>query len=350
MTTTWSRLPEDLPEHGLVVEMRRIKEARGLSYGRLAALTHYSTSSWERFFNGKKPPTREAVKQLAEATGVDSHRLLALWELGRAARQRLEEAEAAQAAEAGGSEETGEAVSAGESGQAASRTDGAVPVVSAADVAATPAGEPAPAGLGCAACGRPHRRARRFTRQWAAAGGAVAMALVVGLLTGFLLGAPGKDKETKAGPSPTTTAQATPQGPPGCRGAACDGKDVMAMGCHADGKVVRTTYIQGVRVELRLSPSCRAVWGRISNGMLKDSVRVFDGTGREQAAAVRWGQDTYTAMVATDDAEKITVCGAVTPGRNGQPYEEVCAAGSGQPAATASSSPSSAGKPQENRR
>lgn len=101
MGTTWNLLPDGLPEHDLVEEMRHLKDAKGLSYGKLASLTNYSTSSWERFFNGKKPPTREAVEQLAEATGTEPHRLLALWELGRKARQHREAAATAQDHRAG---------------------------------------------------------------------------------------------------------------------------------------------------------------------------------------------------------------------------------------------------------
>ncbi|WP_143664588.1 helix-turn-helix transcriptional regulator, partial [Streptomyces sp. NRRL B-24572] len=43
--------------------MRAVKERSGLSYGRLAAKTHYSRSSWERFLNGKQLPSRVAVEQ-----------------------------------------------------------------------------------------------------------------------------------------------------------------------------------------------------------------------------------------------------------------------------------------------
>ncbi|MFI8099521.1 helix-turn-helix domain-containing protein [Streptomyces sp. NPDC086023] len=72
-------------EDRLVREMRRMKESAGLSYEKLAALTHYSRSSWERFLNGKKPVTRQVVEQLVTALGDEPNQLLDLW-----ARARLE--------------------------------------------------------------------------------------------------------------------------------------------------------------------------------------------------------------------------------------------------------------------
>ncbi len=59
-------------------EMRRLKELSGLSFTKLAARTHYSRSSWERFLNGKKPVPREAIEQFASALGGDAQSLLVL--------------------------------------------------------------------------------------------------------------------------------------------------------------------------------------------------------------------------------------------------------------------------------
>ncbi|MGW1118417.1 helix-turn-helix domain-containing protein, partial [Streptomyces tanashiensis] len=53
-TTPWAEL---------AAEMRRIKCATELSYGKLAQRTHYSRSSWERFLNQKQLPTRVAVEE-----------------------------------------------------------------------------------------------------------------------------------------------------------------------------------------------------------------------------------------------------------------------------------------------
>lgn len=66
-TTPWAEL---------AAEMRRIKGANELSYGKLAQRTHYSRSSWERFLNQKQLPTRVAVEEFAAAAGTDPGPLL----------------------------------------------------------------------------------------------------------------------------------------------------------------------------------------------------------------------------------------------------------------------------------
>ncbi|MFI9747350.1 helix-turn-helix domain-containing protein [Streptomyces sp. NPDC052494] len=67
---------EAAPWAELTAEMRRIKCATELSYGKLAQRTHYSRSSWERFLNQKQLPTRIAVEQFAAASGQDPRPLL----------------------------------------------------------------------------------------------------------------------------------------------------------------------------------------------------------------------------------------------------------------------------------
>ncbi|MFE1549687.1 helix-turn-helix domain-containing protein [Streptomyces sp. NPDC058718] len=67
---------EAAPWAELTAEMRRIKCAAELSYGKLAQRTHYSRSSWERFLNQKQLPTRIAVEQFAAASGQDPRPLL----------------------------------------------------------------------------------------------------------------------------------------------------------------------------------------------------------------------------------------------------------------------------------
>lgn len=79
------RLDEESAEatRRLVTELLRLKECSGLSYEGLAERTGYSRSSWQRFLNGGKAPTRAAVEQLADVAGGDRDRLLALWEYAR---------------------------------------------------------------------------------------------------------------------------------------------------------------------------------------------------------------------------------------------------------------------------
>ncbi|MFE7116495.1 peptidoglycan-binding protein [Streptomyces sp. NPDC057654] len=97
----WKKLPEPLDQRvrQLVVQMRRLKDHSGLSLEALAARTAYSSSSWERYLNGKKLPPRQAVVELAQIAETDPTRLLVLHELAEDAWGRPD-ALAASGAEA----------------------------------------------------------------------------------------------------------------------------------------------------------------------------------------------------------------------------------------------------------
>ncbi|MFG2788141.1 helix-turn-helix domain-containing protein [Streptomyces sp. NPDC048419] len=88
--TRWKELPAGLDdaERQLVAQLRRLKDRAGLSLAALAAKTSYSSSSWERYLNGKKPVPRGAAEELAEVCGAPAERLLVLHEVAEAARAR----------------------------------------------------------------------------------------------------------------------------------------------------------------------------------------------------------------------------------------------------------------------
>ncbi|MFE7358960.1 helix-turn-helix domain-containing protein [Streptomyces sp. NPDC057543] len=65
--------------------MRRLKDRSGLSLASLQTKTGYSSSSWERYLNGRALPPQKAVEELARAGGVDPARLLALHEVAQEA-------------------------------------------------------------------------------------------------------------------------------------------------------------------------------------------------------------------------------------------------------------------------
>ncbi|MCC9308328.1 helix-turn-helix domain-containing protein [Kitasatospora sp. RB6PN24] len=104
MPFVWSPLPDELPPTArrLVVELRALKDARGLSFQEIGRLTHYSRASWERWLNGKRPVSRPALESLLAALGTDSGRLLQLLDETEqaAAAPRPPLAEAPDAAEA----------------------------------------------------------------------------------------------------------------------------------------------------------------------------------------------------------------------------------------------------------
>ncbi|MFI6654972.1 helix-turn-helix domain-containing protein [Streptomyces sp. NPDC050523] len=86
--TRWKELPAGLDdaERQLVAQLRRLKDRAGLSLAALAAKTSYSSSSWERYLNGKKPVPRGAAEELAEVCGAPAERLLVLHEVAETAR------------------------------------------------------------------------------------------------------------------------------------------------------------------------------------------------------------------------------------------------------------------------
>jgi len=86
--TRWKELPTGLDEaeRQLVAQLRRLKDRAGLSLAALAAKTSYSSSSWERYLNGKKPVPRAAAEELAEVCGAPPERLLVLHEVAETAR------------------------------------------------------------------------------------------------------------------------------------------------------------------------------------------------------------------------------------------------------------------------
>ncbi|MDB1087084.1 peptidoglycan-binding protein [Streptomyces sp. ACA25] len=102
---SWKELPGALgpQERRLVVQLRTLKDHSGLSLAALGRRTGYSSSSWERYLNGKKLAPAPAVRELAALGGVDPERLLALQALAAAGRtQAPDGTPAAEAAPAEG--------------------------------------------------------------------------------------------------------------------------------------------------------------------------------------------------------------------------------------------------------
>lgn len=97
--------------------------------------------------------------------------------------------------------------------------------------------------------------------------------------------------------------------PPGCPGAGCDNKDPNKTGgCAADAATWEPEEGNPVRVQLRYSKDCGAVWGRIVNGMPGDMVtlRVADGAAR--SASIDYNHDKYTAMASVGTTFRVRLC------------------------------------------
>ncbi|MEU5427079.1 DUF2690 domain-containing protein [Streptomyces olivoreticuli] len=295
--------PRDL----LAAEMRRLKRESQLSYGRLADRTHYSRSSWERFLNGKQLPTRVAVEQFAAAAGKEDPRaLLALLDAATERERRQDEeppkADEAIAPAAGPTEAEQPAPDSGDDGKQEQESG-------EEDVKGT--WNKWDKGL----AGRLLRRG--YALGLVAAGATAGSLVTVAVLGGTGTGTSAGDPAAQGGaPQPVTSPSVAPAVggiKPGCEGDSCLSREPQAMDCHWDATTVRQTWLRGLHIQLRYSTACEAVWGRIENGTVGDSVTIKDKRGREEQAAIRVGTDTYTRMlaVAGDAPDSVTVCGTI---------------------------------------
>ncbi|MFD7443568.1 helix-turn-helix domain-containing protein [Streptomyces sp. NPDC059909] len=324
-------------EH-LLARIRRVKEDSGLSYGRLAEKTHYSRSSWERFLNGKQWPTRIAVEQLARAAGEDPEALVRLWEhaeeLGREGRRSKAHTGGEESAAGGEREDTGavagvvtvvasEVAAAGT--EAPQRAEAAAPESKAGAGAVVAARAEAAAGTGAMDSRPASRWDPRLTRARPLAHmvvGAAIGALVMGSVMG-MNPASGTPQQGSGQRASGTVAQARSEGAaptaaepseaPGCRGDTCLGREPQAKNCQWDATTVRETWLHGLKIQLRHSAACQAVWGRLENGTVGDRVIITDALGRSEESSIRVGGDTYTRMlsVAVNPYTAVTICGVI---------------------------------------
>lgn len=270
----------------LLAEMRRMKDASGLSYGRLASRTHYSRSSWERFLNGKQLPTRVAVEQLAAAVDEEPTPLLALWDaLDTTSRELAESSRDASFAVTGDRRDT------------------------------PPPGTPPP-GVPEPDRGSGNAWPRRFLPLGYVVSGAVLGTLGTVLVTGGGQSATTTPRTVPSREGAAPIAVAAPK--PGCQGDSCLAGEPQAEHCQWDAVTVRETWLRGLQIQLRHSPDCKAVWGRIENGTRGDAVSISDRWGRTEDATIRVGTDTYTRMLSTADApaSTITLCGKIPSQRD----------------------------------
>lgn len=85
---------------------------------------------------------------------------------------------------------------------------------------------------------------------------------------------------------------------PTCHAFTCGFKDPQATGCAADAITAKSKVSKSRTVELRYSPTCRAAWARISNGIDGDFARIENTAGQEAATPIMPGNTSvYTKMV-----------------------------------------------------
>ena len=86
MAGRWRDLPArtTVPEREVVEALRAMKTGTGLSLVELAARTHYSKSSWQRWLNADRLVTEPALRMLCEIAGLPEEKrcaLLGAWKL-----------------------------------------------------------------------------------------------------------------------------------------------------------------------------------------------------------------------------------------------------------------------------
>lgn len=303
MASAWKDLPEELSEPArlLAEELRTIKDTAGLSLSELAGRTHYSRASWERWLNGKRVVTEQALEALIGAVDCDAAALRRLW---RRATERTPEVAGAEVADA----EVADAEEPTTDEPTAETVEGP-----SAGTAAEPAGEPVPTAEEA-----PEAAVAWWRRPAALVSGAVLLGLLL-VLVGLRVSR--HDDQASAADAPAATAtpataRPAPSDPP-CRAVGCAHKDPKTTGCGKDARTLQTQVIGKVVVYLRYSRTCQAAWAAITEGEPKDYAVITDSTGDSETAMIHWGYDNYSAMVDAGPADTtLRVCGH-QPGGDG---------------------------------
>ncbi|MFI9326014.1 DUF2690 domain-containing protein [Kitasatospora sp. NPDC052868] len=311
MASTWKQLPDELsgPARRLTEDLRAIKDAAGLSLSELATRTHYSRASWERWLNGKRVVTEQALEALIGAVECDGARLRALW-AEASAPEAAEDAPAVEglASDAPAADAAGEAPVEEAAVEAAVEETPETPEASESGESGESGDDSAPGPIAGPVWWR-----RPLVLVTCAA---VALALLV--LAGVRLSGADGDQAVAAQSVPPTTAAPSPAGKtagpaqavPACQGLGCSHKDPKTTGCGADARTLQTSNVGKVVVYLRYSQKCQAAWAAITEGAPGDASTITSSSGELETALIHWGYDNYSAMVnAADPATTFQVCG-----------------------------------------
>lgn len=294
MSQSWKPLPDDLsePARRLAEELRAVKDAHGISLAELGKRTYLSKASWERWLNGKRLITSQALAGLIAAVDCDAVLLTSL----------LRQAEAAR----GATEPAAVPPVPGPAAEPAAAATVPVPVPVAVPVP-VPLPVPVPVPVPAATAGVPGWR-----RPPALA--AVAAVAVLLVLAGLYLHGLKADTSAAAASAagPTAPAGARPVALPAqlCQGVGCAGRDPQAMGCETDDRTLVTGTIGRVVLYVHYSARCRAAWAGITDGSPGDTATITTSTGSQETALIHWGYDNYSMMVEAASADTVLrVCG-----------------------------------------
>ncbi|GAA2825903.1 DUF2690 domain-containing protein [Kitasatospora sp. CM 4170] len=354
MASAWKELPDELSEPAarLTDRLRAVKDATGLSLSELATRTHYSRASWERWLNGKRVITEQALEALIGTVECDGPALRALWAQASAPAAVVAAEDGAEADAAGGAEapEAGKATPVGEESAGSAADAGPLAAAGAGRPSAEAdpaeeasseetsggeasageqgagepvAGEPAVEEPGAGPLPSARKAAPWWRRPVALVAGGLVLAVLLGA-AGFRYSRGGAEEPpAHAQPAPTATAGTTtpakPASPappgPSCQAMGCAHKDPKTTGCGADARTLQTGNIGKVVIYLRYSQKCQAAWAAITEGQPGDSATVTSSAGEVETALIHWGYDNYSMMVnAGDPATTFRVCGHQSAG------------------------------------
>ncbi|MFD7451398.1 helix-turn-helix domain-containing protein [Kitasatospora sp. NPDC059827] len=332
MASVWKDLPEELSEPArlLAEELRKLKDDAGLSLSDLATRTHYSRASWERWLNGKRVVTEQALEALIRAVDCDP---VVLRRLRQRAADPVAPGTVTQETVAPKTEDRG-----GEPGDRSADpapTDAGSTPGSDPSGPAEPATEPAEpsddptAGPAAEAADGPTDETTDepavawWRRPAALVAGAAVLALLL-VLAGLHLSRHDDQASAADGPAPSASATgrtapttAAVAGAPDCRALGCAHKDPKTTGCGRDARTLQTQVVGKVVVYLRYSQTCQAAWAAISEGEPKDFAVITDSTGDSETAMIHWGYDNYSPMLnAADPSIGFQVCGTQPAGHD----------------------------------
>ncbi|MFF7988334.1 DUF2690 domain-containing protein [Kitasatospora xanthocidica] len=298
MGSAWKDLPEELsePARHLAQELRAIKDAAGLSLSELASRTHYSRASWERWLNGKRVVTEQALEALIGTVDCDGAALRALRE--RAVTAPGGPADPSAKESPVGEQPLGEASEPGEPA-----ADGPSDAEAGAEpAAALPAGQAAAPAVAW------------WRRPAVLVSGAAVLAVLL-VLAGLRAttrhgGQPSAAPEPPPTASPATTSAKPVPATPTCQAIGCDHKDPKSTGCGKDARTLHTDVIGKVVIYLRYSQKCQAAWAAITEGEPGDYATIINSAGDSEQGLIHYGYDNYSSMLnAADPSVGFRVCG-----------------------------------------
>ncbi|WP_367126310.1 DUF2690 domain-containing protein [Streptomyces phytohabitans] len=96
--------------------------------------------------------------------------------------------------------------------------------------------------------------------------------------------------------------------PSSCPGSGCGGKAPQSAGCDADAVSLEPPRDNPVRLMVRYSERCDAVWAKVIRARAGDKVTIRVAGGDAESEVVNYGRDQYTRMTYAPGSFTATAC------------------------------------------